>query len=290
MEYSDNEIFNIVNAYKYLLPEPDEDLRRYLGLSERERPHQKSLPYLTTDFHNFNLDEFKEFNFSVSELRKRNLNDIELQNELKKLIIYAFHSRYGISLGLNQYNDDLLLRCFKPRRKSIIYIAHDWYPLIYRKIIFNTPLEKVSMFEAPNLKYGKKIPLEEISKKYNILFFNLVPDFRLPNSAQIGKFLEDDSYKDCTINLLKMIDRIASRSDLGVAALITWGKIAMYYLKGFEDYYKNIYRDLRNDIDFYTLKVGSREIPFFPAVHPSAPAAFSKHRHYYDDFINQIIS
>jgi hypothetical protein len=213
--YTVSQINHILNAYKSLFPSTEGELASYWDYG-RTRPWS----CITTDFHRVSIETIQAFDAAV-----RQIGDTGLSHQILGQRFKGISRQYnvGYSLGISPWTDDLLLRTFSERTKFVVIIlGHDWYPIVVNakgKLVVPTPpLQQCSILDDP--VYSDAIP-NSLCKVEDcaVLFMNLYPDFRPPDSDITGAL---DNYRKWIKGLEAVCKSISQQYCLVCA--ISWGE------------------------------------------------------------------
>lgn len=304
IHYSVEDVDFILEAYKYIFRGIDKktDLLEFFDIFNQRK---KTWSFLTSNFLVNEYSDYKTFhdNFynkwdSLDKFIENGKNQLDSYEIISKKIKFLGGSKIvGTSIGLNPKTDDLLLRTFKNGKKDIIIImAHDYHPIVTKdqneKIndpFENSPLVGCSMFEnsaSQYEKYGKLFEKCNIEEIPIILYFNLYPFYREPNSSATGKFNLECSYEECVNSYIKLFQLILENG-FYIKGIITWGTYPAFSFKKEEkinlknssqNIDKKEFNRLRdfickmkeNDHNQFEIEVDNNKIPFYPLYHPAA--------------------
>lgn len=227
--YTDQEIKNILFAYRSLFPEIDSQLAAYWDLGS---PPVREWSCLTTNFLTVTPDQVQNFAAKIRESNDRMSAFRPPYSYGAKAFLYreiARKHKVGYSLGICPWTDSLLHETFKQERRSVIIVlGHDWYPIVSddksNQLLY--PPTKVSQIidgASPQTrsKYTQAIaPIKNLH--CIVLFMNLYPDFREPGPIKVGKIKKPQpSYQSCLDGVAAACRQI--RKNYRIECLLSWG-------------------------------------------------------------------
>lgn len=215
--YSREQTKHIIDAYRNVFAGADD----FLDFIYAIRPYN----CIQTDFRNdnYNYDYFLDhptehsINNINSFLANHNANEANIRFALdEQFDLYKNNhlNGVGMSIGINSYCDDLLLRTYdknKPDKHILLLLFHNYYPVIFNKKNgqmyheLKNPLTRYSILDSENpynhfryvfdnvahsVWHSKKTSPEIFSRfvdlfhnlenRYTIVFLNLFPDYLPP--------------------------------------------------------------------------------------------------------------
>lgn len=234
--YSEGEAQALLGLYQSLFPAGGahwKGLKDYWDFS-RVRPWS----CLTTNFNDVTMDQV----LALDGARRRWRPSGDLQKQGEDLSAMASTSGCGFSLGISPWTDSVLHSTVTQDTTSLVaLIGHDWYPIVPKRgpIEARPPLDIFRLLDStdPRWKgYADGLPSVEEFKQAGVglLFLNLVPDFRPPNTSSEGAFpfhATTFDYSACVTGLLTTLE--SAHDHLPIRGVVTWGKPAWEALRDF---------------------------------------------------------
>ena len=183
-EYSNEQVEQILHAYRSIFPTISGELANYWGL-QRERHWS----YLTTDFHTASFQKLQSLHHRTLEIDALGLGVKERGDALREA---SLKLGIGFSIGISPWTDNLLERTYSDTKNSaVILLGHDWYPIVISDRPSGAPLKASDSIHAVQ-KYWPTVPEAVLDGTKVGLFFNLYPDYRPPGDPKCGNITKDE--------------------------------------------------------------------------------------------------
>jgi hypothetical protein len=252
MYYNEDETKKIIDAYRVIFGTEGNFLDFYFPKINR------SYNLIQTDYRKVSFPELEKarehFEKKGEDL---SLVDRKERNEILRSIAYlnsieSFRTKnpsVGMSVGLNPYCDDLLLRSYAKNKKNIVVLLfHNFYPILnryksniwhqlkpplYKYSIVNTELENKyfddtktiisqNVWHSPfNNRVEIPMAIKKLFEKNIVVFLNLYPDFLPLFAGSIGKISKhgtgfDDPYGESTDALISWLEEAKKSFKIGI--------------------------------------------------------------------------
>jgi hypothetical protein len=242
--YTDEEANSLLERYREIFPkEPKKDwdaLARYWDFGRTRR-----WSCSTTDFHAVSLEQIRALD--AARRAWRPAPDASPEQNGEALARLAREHGCGYSIGINRWTDSGLHDTVRPdTRELIALVGHDRYPIVERGGNIDDcrlPLNIHPLLDSPDPRrgggYAKGIPSAEHFRraKIGLLYLNLVPDFRPPNTSAEGKFRFEDpdsfGYPHCAKGLREALK--VARTSYHICHVVTWSKYVWKALREFAE-------------------------------------------------------
>ncbi|RQS09155.1 hypothetical protein [Burkholderia sp. Bp8998] len=224
--YEPAEAEQILTAYRTLFPveEITPALRAYLGWDR-----QRTWSHLTTNFHAATPHKLLALHEAAVNIERRcRVDELTAKDKGNELLAAAISEGVGFSMGFNPWTDNLLWRTFDPdtkasRRRLVVVVGHDWYPLGAGKDP-ESPMLDQGLHWTP--KYHGPCPEAFFNSEKNaptVFFLNLFPDFREPDDRKMGAIKDNTalSYPKCVEGLAEVLRILAPKFEN--TSVISWG-------------------------------------------------------------------
>jgi hypothetical protein len=226
--YTVEEVERLLQLYRRLFPNTDggswDQVAKYWDFG---RSRQWSC--LTTNFHAVTPDQIRNFDAA----RRLWCESDNPEEDARALAGLAREHRCGYSVGISPWTDSALHATVTADTKElIVVVGHDWYPIIPKKgeVEARPPMNFFPMLDSayPQWQgYADGMPKAEDFCRAGIglLFLNLVPDFRLPNTSADGTFpFKDPSafgYPHCAKGFREALT--LAQTNFRILDVVTWG-------------------------------------------------------------------
>ncbi|MES2403084.1 MAG: hypothetical protein V4567_01960 [Pseudomonadota bacterium] len=275
--YTRNQVKIIIDAYQHIFGLIGNELRSYWDLDRK-----RDWGCLTTDFHKSTFEQYDEASRRAIKAEATISNPKELGFALREI---TKETGVGLSLGVCPWTDHGLLQTYeqnKHKGRLTIILGHDWYPIVPQ------PKKKPHPVDVPLCcdqglhtcqKYIHRgaVPAAIESKQELLLFLNLNPDFRPPNTPVSGRF-EPSTYQRCAKGFDALVEAVSR--NFKEVQVISWGAPVWEALReqGDEDS-KSLsvmaYAKERSG-RFLKLRCGGKIVPYLPLAHPCYASNFNK--------------
>lgn len=303
-KYNRENIQKILNAYNTIFPDIC-SLTDYLDLKNKP---SREWSCLTTNFQKINIDTVNRFELKIAEIEKLELTcATKLGYEYKKLSDeFSNDMKYkvGFSLGISTWTDFLLEKTFSKNKKDIlIFLGHDWYPIITASI----KQREADMREKhpryinninSQKKYGEAIP-DKLFKKNICLFLNLCPDFRPPATSTKGTFIKKREYEEYAQGFDMLCKAINKKYK--IVGIFSWGDAVWKALQpkcksnwqydGSVDWSAVGIMNTVYEHDGKYFEFSDMKLPYYPFAHPAYGKYFlePEHSRIFNKTINKFV-
>lgn len=222
--YSRDEVRSLTEAYKQVFGPIDPELRAYWDLDRK-----REWGCLTTDFHASTFEQYEEASRRVISI-EQTISEPVARGEAMREVTRA--TGVGLSIGVSPWTDHGLYQTYeqnKHKKELTIILAHDWYPIVPKRATKPHPVDIPlwrygGLHEVPKYINIGAVPRTIIDKSEMLLFLNLQPDFRPPNSASTGPF---KPYNRCAEGFAALVKSVSRRYKVKI---ISWGNPAWHEL------------------------------------------------------------
>ncbi len=290
LTYTVSQVSHILDAYKSLFPSTEGELENYWDYGRT-----RTWSCLTTNFHKIGIETIQSFDAAVRQIDVAGLSHQRLGERFKDL---SRQYKVGYSLGISPWTDDLLLQTFSEKTKFVVIIlGHDWYPIVTnskgKPRPPDSPLQRCAISDSPVYKDAIPNSLYAV-ENCAILFMNLYPDFRPPDSPKTGPL---GDYGEWAKGLEAVCKSISQQ--YCVVSVISWGGHVWEALRSKLDtewqqlgIMAAVDRQYKHEQGAPTdLHLGGTNIPYYAFAHPSFATNFKKESHWkaYETAMNKLV-
>ena len=224
--YKRDEVAHLADAYRHVFGPITPALREYWDLDRK-----REWGCLTTDFETATFEQYEEASRRSMEVEKTRADPVERGRALLKV---TNDTGVGLSLGVCPWTDHGLYLTYeqnKHKSRATIILGHDWYPIVPLRSKKPHPVD-VPLWRYDGLHGTRRyinigaVPKAIYEKSELLVFLNLKPDFRPPNTPSTGNF---NPYPRCVEGLDAVVDGIRRNYDV---QLISYGAPVWELLRG----------------------------------------------------------
>ena len=207
----------IADAYRDLFGPIGEPLRAYWDLDR-----QRDWGCLTSDFGVAVYEQYEEASRRALEVERTVAEPIARGVALRDV---TRKTGVGLSLGICPWTDHGLFQTYARNRQSrqlTIILGHDWYPIVPQRSTRPHPVDvplwrNDGLHDCSRYLAAGAVPPVVARRDELLLFLNLKPDYRPPNSRSTGKF---EPYDRCVEGFSALLEGLATRYRVKV---VSWG-------------------------------------------------------------------
>lgn len=222
--YTRDEVRGLTEAYKQVFGPINPELRAYWDLDRK-----REWGCLTTDFHASTFEQYEEASRRAISIEQTIFEPVARGEALREV---TRATGVGLSIGVSPWTDHGLHQTYeqnKHKKELTIILGHDWYPIVPKRATKPHPVD-IPLWRYDGLHGLPKyidvgaVPRPIIDKSEMLLFLNLKPDFRPPDSPSTGPF---DPYNRCAEGFATLVESVSMKFKVKV---ISWGNPAWHHL------------------------------------------------------------
>lgn len=285
--YTRDQVKRITDAYQHIFGPISTELRAYWDLDRK-----REWGCLTSDFHTSTFEQYEEASRRAVEVEDTITDPVTRGLALRDV---TRKTGVGLSLGVCPWTDHGLFQTYeqnKNKGRLTIILGHDWYPIVPRRAATPHPVD-VPLWRYAGLHGLTKyinvgaVPASIMEKSELLLFLNLKPDFRPPDTPSTGPF---EPYSRCAEGFRALVEAVSRQFKVQI---ISWGDPAWKQLAkqvvGVREP-SGVCIRIRTPEVFgrpLELRCGQVVVPYLPLTHPCDRRNFNEHhaKHAHEGFI-----